>query len=44
MVDTIDENRNIEITITEDAEDIFQGFIVNAKRKHLISVTRILYF
>ena len=29
-IDTIDENGNIEITITEDTEDIFQGFIVKA--------------
>ena len=34
-IDTIDENGNIEITITEDTEDIFQGFIVKAKRKRL---------
>ena len=34
-IDTIDENGNIEITITEDTEDIFQGFIVKAKRKCL---------
>ena len=34
-IDTIDENGNIEITITEDTEDIFQGFTVKAKRKRL---------
>ena len=34
-IDTIDENGNMEITITEDTEDIFQGFIVKAKRKRL---------
>ena len=34
-IDTIDENGNIEITVTEDTEDIFQGFTVKAKRKRL---------
>lgn len=34
-IDTIDENGNIEIAITEETEDIFQGFIVKAKRKRL---------
>ena len=34
-IDTIDENGNIEIIITEDTEDIFQGFTVKAKRKRL---------
>ena len=34
-IDTIDENGNVEITITEDTDDIFQGFIVKAKRKRL---------
>ena len=34
-IDTIDDNGNIEITITEDTEDIFQGFTVKAKRKRL---------
>ena len=34
-IDTIDENGNIEIAITEETEDIFQSFIVKAKRKRL---------
>ena len=34
-IDTIDENGYIEIAITEDTEDIFQGFTVKAKRKRL---------
>ena len=42
-IDTIDENGNIEITITEDTDDIFQGFIVKAKRK-LFSHFIFLYF
>ena len=29
----IDKNGNIEITITEHKEGMFQGFIVKAKRK-----------
>ena len=33
--DTIDENGNIEIAITEETDDVFQGFIVKAKRKRL---------
>ena len=35
-IDTIDENgNNIEIAMTEETEDIFQGFILKAKRKRL---------
>ena len=43
-IDTIDENGNIEIAITEEREDIFQGFIVKAKRKRLRRLQEIAAF
>ena len=41
---TIDKNGIIEITITEDTEVIFQGFIVKAKRKRLSRLQDIAAF
>ena len=34
-IDAIDENGNIEITLKECKDSMFQGFIVKAKRKRL---------
>ena len=44
IIDAIDENGNIETTITEHKEGMFQGFIGKAKRKGLRMLCEIAAF
>ena len=44
IIDAIDENGNIEITITEHKEGMFQSFILKVKRKRLWKLLEIVTF